>query len=271
MSFIGKGKRMDLSILEKVFDKVKSGNKVALVTLTKSSGSTPRKEGTLMGVWDNDFIGTIGGGLVEHRVINDARKSLEDNKNSEFKYDLTREAELGMSCGGTVEGYIKVINPKNRVVIVGAGHIGQKLYKLLEDSDFERVILDDRLEYESCFSDILIGDYYNLISLLPENENTYFIIVTRGHLTDQQSLEAALNKKSKYIGMVGSRRKVIEIKKNLHEKGVKLPEEKLYSPIGLKVSDGSPYEIAIEIMAEILKVKNNGELVHRRLENVNTF
>ena len=72
--------------------------------------------------------------------------------------------------------------------------------------------------------------------------------------------------------MVGSRKKVIEIKKGILESGIVIPEEKLYSPIGLKISDGSPYEIAIEIMAEILKVKNNGELSHRRLtKDVNTF
>lgn len=262
---------MDLSILEKIFEIVKEGKKVALITLTRSSGSTPRKEGTLMGVWNEDFIGTIGGGLVEYRVINDARKAIKNNQNIDFKYDLTKEAELGMSCGGTVEGYIKVINPKNRIVIVGAGHIGQKLYNLLDGSDFEKIILDDREEYKNHFSDILIGDYEKLIDSLPENENTYFIIVTKGHVTDQKSLEAALKKKSRYIGMVGSRKKVIEIKKSIAEKGIELQEQKLYSPIGLKVSDGSPFEIAIEIMAEILKVKNNGELVHRRLNSVNTF
>ncbi|MGL4652667.1 MAG: XdhC family protein [Cetobacterium sp.] len=262
---------MDLNILEKIFEIVNKGKRVALVTLTKSSGSTPRKDGTLMGVWNEDFIGTIGGGLVEYRVITEARRALEENENMSFKYDLIKEAELGMSCGGSVEGYIKIINPKNRIVIAGAGHIGQKLYEILESSDFERVILDDREEYKNHFQNILIGDYSELIKELPENENTYFIIVTKGHITDQKSLEAALKKKSKYIGMVGSRKKVIEIKKSIHEKGIELEEEKLYSPIGLKLSDGSPFEIAIEIMAEILKVKNNGELVHRRLKNVNTF
>ena len=262
---------MDLSILEKISEIVKGGERVALVTLTKSSGSTPRKEGTIMGVWAESFIGTIGGGLVEHKVILDSRKAIEDNKNLKFRYDLTKEAELAMSCGGMLEGYIKVINPKNRVVIAGAGHIGQNLYKILEDSDFETVILDDRFDYKNKFPNILIGNYEELIAELPENENTYFIIVTKGHLTDEKSLEAVLKKKSKYIGMVGSKKKVIEIKRSILEKGIKLKEEKLYSPIGIKVSDGSPFEIAIEILAEILKVKNNGELVHRRLENVNTF
>ena len=263
---------MDLNILEKIFEIVNLGEKVALVTLTKSSGSTPRKEGTLMGVWQDGFVGTIGGGLIEHKVIEQARKNLKENKNQTFKYDLIKEAELGMSCGGSVEGYIKIIVPKNRVVIVGAGHIGKKIYNLLEESDFERIILDDREENRVISKDIRIGNYESMIENLEENINTYFVIVTKGHLTDEKALETILKKKFKYVGMIGSRKKVIEIKKNLADKNLIIPESKLYSPIGLKISDGSPYEIAIEIIAEILKVKNEGELIHRRLtENVNTF
>ncbi|MGL5088142.1 MAG: XdhC family protein [Cetobacterium sp.] len=262
---------MELNILEKIFKIVKNNQSVALVTLTKSKGSTPRKEGALMGVWMTDFIGSIGGGLIEHRVIESARKALGNNLSIDFKYDLTKEAELGMTCGGTVEGYIKIINPKNRIVIVGAGHIGQKLYSVIKDSDFEKIIIDDRIECENLIPDILIGDYSEIIRKLPENSNTYFVIVTRGHSTDEESLTAILDKKSKYIGMVGSKKKVIEIKNKIEEQKKIIPKEKIYSPIGLKISDGTPFEIAIEIMAEILKVKNNGELIHRRLEDVNTF
>lgn len=263
---------MDLNILEKIFKVVKLGKRVALVTLTKSSGSTPRKEGTLMGVWEDNFIGTVGGGLVENKVINLAKKCLEENENKSFSYDLTKEAELGMSCGGSVEGYIKIINPKNRIVIIGAGHIGQKLYEILESSDFERIIFDDREENRNFSPEIKIGDYQQLIETLSENENSYYIIVTKGHATDEKALRSVLKKQSRYIGMIGSRKKVIEIKKEILESGITIPEEKLYSPIGLKISDGSPYEIAIEIIGEILKVKNNGELIHRRLtKDVNTF
>ncbi|MGL5971601.1 MAG: XdhC family protein [Cetobacterium sp.] len=262
---------MDLTILEKIFEIVKINKSVALVTLTKSKGSTPRKEGSLMAVWDTSFVGSIGGGMVEHRVIEIAREALEKKLNMDFKYDLLKDAEVGMSCGGSVEGYIKIVNPKNRIVIVGAGHIGQKLYSIIESSDFEKIIIDDRVECKKIIPDVLIGNYSETIKKLSENENTYFIIVTRGHSTDEESLTAILDKKSKYIGMIGSKKKVIEIKNKIKEQGKKIPEKKLYSPIGLKISDGSPFEIAIEIMAEILKIKNEGELIHRRIKDANTF
>ncbi|MGL5797609.1 MAG: XdhC family protein, partial [Cetobacterium sp.] len=247
---------MDLTTLEKVFEIIKKGEKVALITLTKSSGSTPRKEGSLMAVWNDNFIGSIGGGLVEYKVIEAAKDALQKNMNINFEYDLVKEAELGMSCGGSLEGYIKIINPKNRVVIIGAGHIGQNLYSILQKSDFEKIILDDRLENKNLYPDIKIGKYSDLINSLSENENTYFIIVTKGHITDEEALGAVLRKKSKYIGMIGSKKKVIEIKNKIFQKKINIPEEKFYSPIGLKISDGSPYEIALEIIAEILKVKN---------------
>ncbi|MEG1583327.1 MAG: XdhC family protein [Cetobacterium sp.] len=255
---------MDLHILEKTSQLVKLGKRVALVTLTKSSGSTPRKEGTLMCVWDDGFVGTIGGGMIEYKVIQLARKNLELIKNEAFSFDLTKEAELGMSCGGNVEGYIKIVKPKNRIVIAGAGHIGQKLYQILKESDFEIVMIDDREEYKELNSNILIGNYKEILEDLTDNENTYFVIVTKGHLTDSQVLESVLEKKSRYIGMVGSKKKVLEIKNDLKSKGLIIPEEKFYSPIGLKISDGTPYEIAIEILAEILNVKNDGELRNRR-------
>ncbi|MGL4910067.1 MAG: XdhC family protein, partial [Cetobacterium sp.] len=83
---------MDLSILEKIFEIIKKGEKVALITLTKSNGSTPRKEGSLMAVWNNSFVGSIGGGVVEHKVIETARDALKKNLNINFKYDLVKEA-----------------------------------------------------------------------------------------------------------------------------------------------------------------------------------
>lgn len=87
---------MELTILEKIFEIVKTNKSVALVTLTKSRGSTPRKEGALMAVWDTNFVGSIGGGMVEHKVIEIAREALEKKLNMDFKYDLLKDAEVGI-------------------------------------------------------------------------------------------------------------------------------------------------------------------------------
>lgn len=254
---------MDFEILEKVMEKNKNGEKVALVTLIESKGSAPRKEGTMMMVYADGFFGTIGGGMLEYKVIEKAKEKLLIGKNSLFEYDLTQEKELGMSCGGSVKGYIKIFSPKDRVVIVGAGHIGKKMKKLLEDSEFEVVVLDDR--DENLEAGVIVGEYIESINSLGDNPNTYFVIVTKGHNTDYKALKEILKKKSKYIGMIGSKKKVREIKDQLEKENVYIPKEKFYSPIGLKISNGTPYEIAIEIISEILVVKNGGSLEHRRI------
>ncbi|WP_297405998.1 XdhC family protein [uncultured Cetobacterium sp.] len=257
---------MEINILEKIFKEVENGVSGALVTITESQGSTPRKSGTIMGVWKDDFLGTIGGGMIEHRVIELSRELIKEGRSKEFYFDLTKEAELGMSCGGSVKGYIKIFKPKNRIVIIGAGHIGEKIYGILKNSEFQIEIIDDRLEYINSFSNVRIGNIYEEIKKIPENPNTYYVIVTKGHSTDLEALKSILeNKKYNYIGMVGSKRKVIGIKEELLKLNDENWNEKIYSPIGLKISDGTPFEIALEIVAEILTVKNEGKLEHRRI------
>lgn len=256
---------MELNILQELCRKVEDGISGALVTLTESKGSVPRKEGTIMGVWHDSFLGTIGGGMIEHRVIELAKEQLLKEENAEFSFDLTKEAELGMSCGGSVKGYIKVFKPKNRIVILGAGHIGENLYNLLKGSDFQVEILDDRESYKDKYENIKIGSFSQEIKKLKNNPKTYFVIVTKGHGTDLEAIKEIIENKSySYIGMVGSKKKVIEIKNEIEKTLVW--DEKIYSPIGLKISNGTPYEIAVEILAEILSVKNKGELKHRRIE-----
>lgn len=255
---------MGLTTLEKIIEVVKSGKSVAMVTIIKSSGSTPRKSGTLMGVYLDGIIGTIGGGAVELEVIKRAKRAILENRDDYFTYDLNATGELKMSCGGKVEGYIKIINPLPRIVILGAGHIGVALYKIIDGDRFEKIIFDDR-EENIDVEYVAVGEYKDCIEKLPDLENTYYVIVTKSHEDDEKALEAVLKKKHKYIGMIGSQKKVLEIRERVEKKGLKIDESTFYSPIGLRVSDGTPYEIAVEILAEILKVKNDGKLEHRRL------
>lgn len=256
---------MGLSTLEKITELVKKGETVALITIIKSSGSTPRKSGTLMGVWEKGVVGTIGGGLAEFDAINKARECLKEKKDEYFIYDMSGKESSIMNCGGKIEGYIKVIIPPPRIVIIGAGHIGETLFKLIDENNFEKLLLDDRNENASK-EYIKVGEYTQLISDLPEKEETYFVIATKGHETDEIALEAILKKKFRYIGMIGSKKKVLGIKEKIEKKGYKIPKEIFYAPIGLKISNGTPYEIAVEILAEILKIKNDGTLEHRRIE-----
>lgn len=255
---------METLILKILYDKIEKNQSVALVTLIESSGATPRKAGTIMGVTKDEIIGTVGGGLIEFKVIELARQCIEKNENKYFEFDLNGNGQnaIDMSCGGSVKGYIKTFKPNDRIVIVGAGHIGRNLMSILKDSPFEVVVFDDRDEN---IEGVTVGDIETLIKNLPENPDTYFVVVTKGHKSDFVALKNIFKKEFRYIGMVGSKNKVLETRKKLVEEGIEIPEERFFSPIGLNFSNGTPYEIAVEILAEILAVKNKKEVKHRKL------
>lgn len=255
---------METLILKTLYDKIEKNQSVALVTLIESSGATPRKAGTIMGVTKDEIIGTVGGGLIELKVIELARQCIEKNENKYFEFDLNGNGQnaIDMSCGGSVKGYIKTFKPNDRIVIVGAGHIGRNLMSILKDSPFEVVVFDDRDEN---IEGVTVRDFETLIKDLPENPDTYFVVVTKGHKSDFVALKNIFKKEFRYIGMVGSKNKVLETRNKLIEEGIKIPEERFFSPIGLDFSNGTPYEIAVEILAEILAVKNKKEVKHRKL------
>lgn len=256
---------MEIDILKKIFEKNKEGIVGVLVTLIEAKGSVPRKAGTMMAIFEDEVYGTIGGGMLEFRVIEKARECIRRGENLEFQFSLQREAELGMTCGGEVRGFIKCFFPPEKIIILGYGHIGKNLSKLLENSNFEVEVFDDREEFLE--ENVIVGDYKKLISEVRDSENNYYVIVTKGHKSDEEVLrKILLEKKYKYIGLVGSKKKVIELLKKIKSENIKMDETKIFSPIGLDFSDGTPYEIAVEILAEILAIKNKKNAKHRRID-----
>lgn len=257
---------MEQNVLHLVSEKINKEESVALITITKSIGSAPRKSGAIMAVWQDGIIGTIGGGKIENKVIQLTRELLVTGESQSFQYGLNNTDELGMTCGGQVEGYIKVFNPQPKIVIVGGGHVGKSLMKLCEVVGFNYVIIDDRPEFIENVPNGILGDMAEEVSKLTLNQNTYVVLVSRSNTYDRQCLAKIIERDIKYIGMLGSKKKVIEVRNYILEQGIDEKEfDKFYAPIGLKLSDGSPQEIAVEILAEILKIKNNGELAHRKL------
>ncbi len=258
---------MDYKILEEIEKRVLKGEEGALVTITESIGSTPRKVGSIMAVFEKDILGSIGGGIVEFKVINEARELIKTGKSRNFAYGMGPNDELELACGGSVKGFIKVFKVPNRLIVVGAGHIGRELTFMASHLDFEITVLDDRDDYEKINDlDVITGDVVNNIRALTITDNTYVVIASRGHRVDLEALREFIGMNVKYIGMVGSKGKVGQVVHKLLEEGVdeKL-FEKVYSPIGLNFSNGTPEEIAVEILSEILLIKNNGKLEHRKI------
>ena len=249
--------------MREISEKIEKNEGVALVTLVHIDGSSPGKKGNIMAVTEQgEILGTVGGGNLEFTLIKEARKSIEENTSRELEFQLVEAAALHMKCGGKVKAFIKVFEKKNQLVIVGGGHIGSELYTLGTYLDFGITMIDDREEFSNSekfpLAKNLVGDIGEVLKNYQIDEYTYIVIVSRGHLGDKDALRSSLMRGAKYIGMIGSRKKIRETYDELMEEGISREcLEAVYSPVGLDISSGAPKEIALGIMSEILKVKNN--------------
>lgn len=262
---------MEGKIIKAVSDAIEEGKAAAVVTVLEVKGSSPGKEGAVMAVFsDGTILGTVGGGALEYNLINEAVKAIKENKNCEKSFELTENASLHMKCGGFVRVYIKVFAKREKILIMGAGHLGKELYTLGKFLNKYVVVFDDRETFLSReifpeADELICGDMGENLRKYSLDENSYVIIVTRGHENDKQCLKAVLDSgvQVKYIGMVGSRGKVEGTFRELIQEGyLKEQLEKIYSPIGLNISNTEPKEIALGIMAEIIAVKNDKEPKH---------
>ncbi|GAA0083899.1 XdhC/CoxI family protein [Clostridium sp. CTA-7] len=260
---------MDEELFIEIYGRLKKGESVALAILTEDIGSSPRKHGSSMAVFSNgETLGSVGGGKVELAIINKAKEAIEKGESTSFQYSLN-ESDLGMQCGGSVKGYIKVFMPKKRLIIVGGGHIGEKLNSIAKILNFYTVVFDDREEYKNDerlkeADEIITGNIEESLGCYNINKEDYVVIVTRGHQTDKEALKSVVTRDAAYIGMIGSVKKIKHIMNELIDEGI--PEKRLkevYAPTGLDIASSLPEEIALGILSEIILIKNKGSLNHK--------
>jgi len=210
---------------------------------------------------DGNIWGTIGGGSLELKVIEDAGKAISLNQPQKFIYDLGED--LSMHCGGTAEVYVEPVNPALKLFIFGAGHIGKALVKYAPDFGFRITLIDHRKELTDQFDvnsvDLIPDDYMKAIDKLNFDLNTFIVIVTPKHAFDEEILARCGTKQFAYLGMMGSKTKVALARKRLIEEK-RLTEEQLAKvdmPIGIKFNAQTPEEIAISILAKLIDIKNS--------------
>lgn len=149
--------------------------------------------------------------------------------------------------------------------IFGAGHVSQKIAPLAETVGFRTVVLDDRSEYANRGrfaepTELLLLESFSRLPDLGIDDNSYIVIVTRGHLHDKVVLEQALRSEAGYIGMIGSRRKRDMIFETLIQEGFVWHDlERVYSPIGTDIAAETPEELAVSIVGELIKVRAERE------------
>lgn len=241
-----------------------NGRSAALATIIGAEGSTPRETGAKMLVReDGTILGTIGGGCLEGQVIEDAIKVMREETPRTFHHDLTGKeaAGAGMICGGVLDIYIEPIIPTPTVFIFGGGHISLSVSKISAMAGFEVAVIDDRTEFANTerfpeAEQVIAGTFSLTFPQLKVNRSSYLVIVTRGHAGDQEVLEWALSTEARYIGMIGSKKKIRTIYQNLEKKGIAQEQmQRVFAPIGLEIGALTPEEIAVSIVAQLIQVR----------------
>lgn len=251
------------SIYQALSEIEKNNGSAALCTVTKSEGSTPRHVGSKMLVYpDGKFIGTVGGGDLEHRVLDEAWIAISEGQPRLLHYNMSdpSRGDPGV-CGGQVEVFVEPILPPPLLVVIGAGHVGKAVVHLSKWLGYRVAVCDDRAEF--CTPEVVPGaDAYYPVTMdkLPDyikiDKRTILILTTRGANVDSAGLAPLLDSAAAYIGVIGSRRRWMTTVKALKEKGIS--EEKIArvrSPMGIELQAETPEEIAVSIMAEVMMVK----------------
>lgn len=251
-------------IYEAILDLQRSGYSGALCTILESHGSVPRHAGSKMLVReDGTLVGSVGGGEIENRVIQEAHAAIQDGKPRKLNYKMVdpNAGDPGI-CGGQAEVYVEPIFPKPQVVVVGAGHVGKAVVHLAKWLGFKVVLSDDRVEFCNPVTvpeadEYLVCEMAEIPQKIHINRQTYFILTTRGVPVDTEGLPPLLETPAPYIGVIGSKRRWITTRKNLLENGISEANiNKVVSPIGLELKAETPEEIAVSIFAEVLMTMN---------------
>lgn len=158
--------------------------------------------------------------------------------------------------------FAELLGNEKKMVICGAGHVSMPVIEIAKMVGFHVTAIDDRMQFVQNALDHgadegVCSSFEEALSVIPGDPDTFFIIVTRGHLSDSECLLSIVEKPYAYIGMIGSRRKVGMVKQLLADNGI--PQDvidSVHTPIGLDIGAETPEEIAVAIMAEIIEVKN---------------
>jgi len=277
----------DRELYRKAIPLLDGGQHIALVTVAATTGSTPGKLGFKMLVFDGgkSIAGTVGGGLVEGKMIQEAAKMLDRPAIRTFRFELagTGQDEKGI-CGGSVELSIETFDAtalpllaeraraaeENQtdapmLILCGAGHVSYYIARYAKGVHFRVTVCDDRAEYANPqrFPDadeIIVEDVERTFDRIQVDDRSYIVIVTRGHTCDRAVLERALKTPARYIGMIGSKRKTLTLLGKLREQGVQQEQlDRVYSPIGVSIGAVTPEEIALSIVCELVKIRRLGD------------
>jgi xanthine dehydrogenase accessory factor len=256
----------DLPLYEEIIRLKTARIPAALATVVETKGSTPRKAGAKMLVrHDGSIVGTIGGGQTEVETIAAALEVIRLGQPRTSNFSLTEPH--GSYCGGEVRIYLEPLVVPQQLVVVGGGHVGRAVGQAAELAGFKTTLIHTgALEVQA------VQARYHSVQELPDafadlgvDSSSYIFIATTDHPQDFQATAAALNTEARYISLLGSRRKRLALEKYLAGRDF-TPEvvARVFSPAGLEIGAETPAEIAISVVAQMIKVRRSGYGEDRR-------
>ena len=264
-----------MDLFEEIVRMRRSGQRGALATIVHTNGSIPSYESSRMLVReDGSIAGTVGGGCVEADVWAAAKDVMQKESPRKMVFHLNNEASYdnGLICGGTLEIFIEPILPQPLLYVFGGGHVSMAMAKVANAAGFAVGVVDDREAFANKerfpMAQEVFTSYQEAFEKIQPNSSTYLVIVTRGHKEDMRVLAWAVRTQARYVGMIGSKRKVLSVYKALEQQGYRPEEfERVFAPMGLEIGALAPEEIAISIVAELVAVRRSAAgAAHKKVQ-----
>ena len=245
------------SLSEELVRISEQGAAAVLATIVEVEGSSQVEPGAKCLVRNGTIVGgTVGDARVVEAILRESAAHLGAEK--------SKLVSLAVP-GAKLEVFFEVMPAPPKLIVVGAGHIAVPLVRMAKVLDFYVIVIDDRLLYANRerFPDadeVLVGDMAQMLKEMTITPSCYIVLITRGHAYDEPCLRVVLPSQAKYIGMIGSRRRIKACFQRFRDED-KISEElieKVYAPIGLDIGTETPAEIALAILGEVIKVRRGG-------------
>ncbi|MEM7681280.1 MAG: xanthine dehydrogenase accessory protein XdhC [Planctomycetota bacterium] len=237
------------------------GEPFVAVTLVDAHGSTPADAGARMIVRATGHDhGTVGGGKIEARAIQEAQAMLRDGVATRL-FDWSLRTDIGMTCGGRVKLFFERVDRSAwRVVVFGAGHVTQALARVLVGLPCRMTCIDPRADWLAKLPDgveaVQTDDPPGEVDALPDTAQV--LCMTRGHSADRPVLQRVFEtgRRFAYLGVIGSNAKAATLRRELQDAGIPPERIDFRCPLGLPIGGNHPGEIAVSIAAELLQVRD---------------
>src|ERR1043166_5967000 len=256
----GGGESQMSSLSAELIDISEHGVAAVLATVIEVEGSDRVKPGTKCLIRDGKVRAeTIGDGKVVDAIVRESTVHLRDEKSKLVALDISDRAVK-------LQVFFEVMSAPPKLIVVGAGHIAVPLVQIAKVLDFHVTVIDDRLLYANrerfpAADEVLVGDMAQMLKEMTLTPSCYIVLITRGHKYDEPCLREIMHSSAKYIGMIGSKRRIKACFQRFRDEEKIADEaiERIYAPIGLDIATETPAEIALSILAEVIKVRRGGK------------